>query len=502
MGRRSPLSETPGNLLLQRKCACGGSATSAGECEECKKKGNALSRQAKNGSAMATSGVPSVVHDVLNSTGQLLPSATRKFFEPRLGHAARGMQAGPPVPSTSEISVTQPGDRYEKEADRFADAALRPEAAHSKASGSPVYDLSRIRIHTDQSAAEAAAAVNAHAFAVGHHLVFGTGSFNTGSASGLRLIAHELAHTMQQSSKLARQARGPCYGPDVCTDLLTPSKLLAQAHANPENQKKRDDRQQACRKTPPDPSCSANGHGAPATQAEKLLRASDASRTLPGVKVIVDKDMESDFGALTISCDQFMPPITGATTCITIPDRMEQEATQFNTTMAPTIAGKERGLWRERTLEILTHEAEHARFRAARKAGTLLAREPACANQDTRSAMSELVAMLSEFPLRLERVRTSVGLSPDDRKKELDEWRAHRITGKTQSISVSLYTVGCVCNCADSDKLVKETVDFATSSWTKQQKDDLNQEINDPKWSSLRLRWPYAAPAAPSVKTP
>ena len=460
-----------------------------------------MQRRAKNGSGLTT-GVPPVVHDVLNSPGQLLPSATRKFFEPRLGRAARGIQAGPPVSSASELTVTQPGDRYEKEADRFAEVALRPEAAQSKGSRAPLYDLSRIRIHTDQPAAEAATAVDAHAFAVGDHLVFGAGSFDAGSASGLRLIAHELAHTMQQAPGLARQARGPCYGPDICTDLITPSKLLAQAQTNPENEKKRDDRKKLCQKTPPDPACKADGHGAPATQAEKLLRASDVSRTLPGVKVLVDQDVESDFRALTISCDQFMPPITGATTCITIPEKMEQEATQFNSTMDPKIGGKERGLWRERTLEILTHESEHARFGAARGAGTLLARLPACANQDTLSAMNELVAMLNEFPLRMERIRTRVSLSSADRTEELDEWGAHRISGKKQSISVSLYTVGCVCNCTDSDKMIKETVDFATSAWTKEQKDDLNREINDPRWSSLRLRWPYRAPAAPGAKTP
>jgi len=102
--------------------------------------------------------------------------------------------------------------------------------------------------------------------------------------------------------------------PDICTDSSRPQKLLAQAQTNPENEKKRDDRKKLCRKPPPDPACKADGHGAPATQAEKLLRASTSAAPYRESRYSSTKDVESDFRALTISCDQFMPPITGATT--------------------------------------------------------------------------------------------------------------------------------------------------------------------------------------------
>lgn len=137
-----PVTPSRGKLL-QRKCACGGQASqSEGECDDCKKK-KTLQRQAAGPAAAATP--PPIVHDVLNSSGQPLDSATRNFFEPRFGH-----------------------------------------------------DFSRVRVHTDDRAAESARAVNAAAYTVGSDVVFSSGQFEPHSASGKKLLAHELAHTVQQ----------------------------------------------------------------------------------------------------------------------------------------------------------------------------------------------------------------------------------------------------------------------------------------------------------------
>jgi hypothetical protein len=56
-----------------------------------------------------------------------------------------------------------------------------------------------VRLHDDAEAAASAAAVNAHAYTVGNHIVFGRGRFQPGASAGRMLIAHELAHTLQQS---------------------------------------------------------------------------------------------------------------------------------------------------------------------------------------------------------------------------------------------------------------------------------------------------------------
>ena len=61
-------------------------------------------------------------------------------------------------------------------------------------------DLSDVRIHADSSAAALAAAMSARAFTVGSHIFFATGAFGPESDAGRWLLAHELAHVIQQRS--------------------------------------------------------------------------------------------------------------------------------------------------------------------------------------------------------------------------------------------------------------------------------------------------------------
>jgi hypothetical protein len=60
-------------------------------------------------------------------------------------------------------------------------------------------DFSQVRIHTDPAAAESARAMNAQAYTVGRDIVFGRGYYDSASARGQRLLAHELAHVVQQT---------------------------------------------------------------------------------------------------------------------------------------------------------------------------------------------------------------------------------------------------------------------------------------------------------------
>lgn len=62
------------------------------------------------------------------------------------------------------------------------------------------YDFSGVRVHTDERGRQAAASVNARAFAFGQHIAFGAGEYSPRSASGSRLLAHELAHVVQQTA--------------------------------------------------------------------------------------------------------------------------------------------------------------------------------------------------------------------------------------------------------------------------------------------------------------
>ncbi len=133
---------TPGSgAILQRKCACQESGA-GGECEECKKE-KALQRKAAHSACIPE--IPSTVDEVLHSPGKPLDEATRKFFEPRFH-----------------------------------------------------YDFSKVRVHADRKAAESADAVNALAYTSGSNVVFAQGKYAPQSQTGKQLLAHELAHVVQQ----------------------------------------------------------------------------------------------------------------------------------------------------------------------------------------------------------------------------------------------------------------------------------------------------------------
>ncbi len=62
------------------------------------------------------------------------------------------------------------------------------------------YDFSQVRVHTDSKASGSAGALNALAYTVGRDVVFGEGQYAPATVQGKRLIAHELAHVVQQGS--------------------------------------------------------------------------------------------------------------------------------------------------------------------------------------------------------------------------------------------------------------------------------------------------------------
>jgi Domain of unknown function (DUF4157) len=82
------------------------------------------------------------------------------------------------------------------------------------------HDFSRVRLHAGAEAASVASALGARAFTRGTDVVFGQGEYAPGTESGRRLLAHELAHVVQQS----RAAYLP-----VQRDLATPEPSMKPA---------------------------------------------------------------------------------------------------------------------------------------------------------------------------------------------------------------------------------------------------------------------------------
>jgi hypothetical protein len=178
------------------------------------------------------------------------------------GFAGRPHGAGPRLPIQPKLTVGNPGNPHELEADRIAEQVMRmPERQPNRASGhngsnshlqtAPVpservqtkrvspsdiwemaappivhevlrstgqpldsstrgfmesrfgHDFSQVRLHTDARAAASARAVNALAYTVGSHVVLGEKQYAPQTTDGRRLLAHELTHVVQQTPSTA-----------------------------------------------------------------------------------------------------------------------------------------------------------------------------------------------------------------------------------------------------------------------------------------------------------
>jgi len=159
----------------------------------------------------------------------------------------------------AKLTVSDPQDPFEREADRVADQVMRMPAVATDGTPAPAApqtttlqraadatsalpvvdaategavaaldgrgrplspevrsfmeprfgaDLSAVRIHTDAHAHDLARSVNARALTVGSNVVFGAGDYAPQTESGRRLIAHELTHTLQQAATMPRSEAG------------------------------------------------------------------------------------------------------------------------------------------------------------------------------------------------------------------------------------------------------------------------------------------------------
>lgn len=98
--------------------------------------------------SVPTNVIPSIVNEVLRSPGEPLDASTRASMESRFG-----------------------------------------------------YDFGQVRIHRDAQAARSASAVNAYAYTAGRDIAFACGAFEPETPAGRHLLAHELAHVVQQRSR-------------------------------------------------------------------------------------------------------------------------------------------------------------------------------------------------------------------------------------------------------------------------------------------------------------
>jgi peptidoglycan/xylan/chitin deacetylase (PgdA/CDA1 family) len=176
------------------------------------------------------------------------------FVEPHLGHdfGRVPVHTAAPAMVQPKLTIGQPGDKHEQEADREEEEAIQAKSAegaqlqrqgeeleeeeekprqakqaggqtphvsrgleaqiHSmEGSGQPLSgatrdffesrfgcDFSCVRVHNDSRTAQTAQAMNSEAFTIGQDVFFGAGQYLPGTLAGKRLLAHELTHVVQQ----------------------------------------------------------------------------------------------------------------------------------------------------------------------------------------------------------------------------------------------------------------------------------------------------------------
>jgi|GEM_PF-1361951 len=96
-------------------------------------------------------------------------------------------------------------------------------------------DFSAVRLHTDPAAVQMSRALGAQAFTQGSDIYFNSGKYDTGSAAGRHLLAHELTHVVQQSkgSQAGIQRLGDLSKvPPMACDVANSSSVGTWAHSS------------------------------------------------------------------------------------------------------------------------------------------------------------------------------------------------------------------------------------------------------------------------------
>lgn len=158
---RPPVAAAAPGRILQRKCAaCGTPKRTEQNCAACEDEDRSVHRRSASQGEAGPHEAPPIVHEVLDSPGAPLGEGARAYFEPRFHH-----------------------------------------------------DFSAVRVHTDARAAASARAVSADAYTVGADIVFASGRWSGGGSDPL--LAHELAHVVQQSDRGDRLTESvPISSPD------------------------------------------------------------------------------------------------------------------------------------------------------------------------------------------------------------------------------------------------------------------------------------------------
>jgi len=127
-----------------------------------------------------TSGIGGAVSSLVGGLGRGLSALGGVFFKGREGGAR---EVGNPKVIQGQLG---PGSSLDSRVKGQMGAAFG-------------VDFSKVRVHTDATAQALSDQFNARAFTIGNDIAFGAGQYQPGTLIGDALIAHELAHVVQQN---------------------------------------------------------------------------------------------------------------------------------------------------------------------------------------------------------------------------------------------------------------------------------------------------------------
>ncbi len=178
---------TPRRGVLQRKCACGGSAGPSGECSECGRKrlsGGRLQTKLRIGAA----------NDPLEREADRVADQVMGMpSSPSFRHAPLGIQRITSQPSGQTGIVPTIVNRVLSSPGKSLDTDIQGEMEYRFG-----HDFSRVRIHSDAVAERSAQEIGALAYTMDNHIVFGERQYSPRNRSGKKLLSHELTHIVQQ----------------------------------------------------------------------------------------------------------------------------------------------------------------------------------------------------------------------------------------------------------------------------------------------------------------
>lgn len=355
------------------------------------------------------------------------------------------------------------------------------------------HDFSRVRVHTDGGAANAARAVQARAYTFGQNIVFDSGEYEPATMRGKRLLAHELAHVVQQNQAPISALQRACRSAAQCA---TPSSGdAAQFGATVEAESEA--LAIASGGVPAVPgghaSCNLPRHGDRATNFENLATNAGLGATIaPGIDgFFINACLSPNDGGSNARCSEF----PGGPPAHTHPDKFCVQLHTSDDDQAKALLAKPKPLGDAdlraflRITSTVAHESQHNRFDA--KAGSVVPPAADCnlatsvlvaGGAAVETLLSEISAEIAEFDVYFRNAKAN----PSRSSTFAMQSEEHDIAGrpppgdpnfKTENILGNIKDLQCACECGTVAKFVEEVFSEASASWTPEEKTEFKKAM-------------------------